>query len=597
MKKSFILFFSIVISHSELSAQMSDWGQSDTISHHTVGPGIFFTELLYPEKPLAIYVITVDLNNPNNTVESYQSNNKVPDRIGESVLQQCQANSYENHRSVMGINHDFYDINGGVAIGTNIRNGEMSHNGEWHDGTLINRSVLTIDTAKRANVLQPAYFTDIRFSNNTRLPIEMINDRADELHSMTTPKNVVLYNRYNGKTLTATGKYIKIRALDKWKFNSSPIRCEVIDIQEKPIQPDQDNYVIRLSGKAVEIFMENAATGDTIYIEQMIRAVGWGAHTNDIIQAFHGYPSIIRRGTLHEGEYNRFDNSTMYPNGRAYEVAPHTMAGMSRDGKMLFFVVVDGRRNGWSIGLNCIETALFMVKLGAYHVINFDGGGSSTMVINETVRNKPSDTAGERNVLNTLQVLSTAPIDHTVQSVSFKRPRISLPEKTSVQLDFFIYNRYDDIIAANSPEGISFKQTNTLNGTISPSGLFTAGEANRSGYVIATVGRHSDSIWIDVGKESDVAISKIVNSNIGKLICVPTLIKEEALISFNVATPSHITISLINMAGIEIEHLVDRFCDKGQFEQRFLRNTHPPGIYLLRLISRSGTQTIKIILL
>ena len=53
-------------------------------------------------------------------------------------------------------------------------------------------------------------------------------------------------------------------------------------------------------------------------------------------------------------------------------------------------LVVDGRSNT-SRGLTLKELATYFLRLGARDAVNFDGGGSSVMVINGEVVNKPSD--------------------------------------------------------------------------------------------------------------------------------------------------------------------------------------------------------------
>jgi exopolysaccharide biosynthesis protein len=53
------------------------------------------------------------------------------------------------------------------------------------------------------------------------------------------------------------------------------------------------------------------------------------------------------------------------------------------------------------------EIANMMRKLGAWQAMNFDGGGSTTMVIDGAVVNKPSDKEGERAVGNALLVVKT----------------------------------------------------------------------------------------------------------------------------------------------------------------------------------------------
>jgi hypothetical protein len=59
---------------------------------------------------------------------------------------------------------------------------------------------------------------------------------------------------------------------------------------------------------------------------------------------------------------------------------PRSAAGISASGKYLYMLVIDGRRTG-SIGSTEKETALVLQALGSYDGINFDGGGSSALVI------------------------------------------------------------------------------------------------------------------------------------------------------------------------------------------------------------------------
>ncbi|NDU73892.1 phosphodiester glycosidase family protein [Actinomadura sp. DSM 109109] len=88
--------------------------------------------------------------------------------------------------------------------------------------------------------------------------------------------------------------------------------------------------------------------------------------------------------------------------------APRTAAGVSRDGRHLYLVVVDGRseRSG---GVTVAELASLLGRAGARDAVNLDGGGSSTLVTRSpgeasvAVRNAPSD-GTERAVANGIGV-------------------------------------------------------------------------------------------------------------------------------------------------------------------------------------------------
>ncbi len=83
---------------------------------------------------------------------------------------------------------------------------------------------------------------------------------------------------------------------------------------------------------------------------------------------------------------------------------PRTAVGYSRDRKTMWLVVVDGRSVA-SVGMTAVELAAALKKLGAWDAMNFDGGGSTTMVVNGKVVNTPTDPTGEREVGNALLVV------------------------------------------------------------------------------------------------------------------------------------------------------------------------------------------------
>jgi hypothetical protein len=68
---------------------------------------------------------------------------------------------------------------------------------------------------------------------------------------------------------------------------------------------------------------------------------------------------------------------------------PRTAIGIKPNGCWVF-VVVDGRQETFSIGMTIEELSIFMQSLGCEYALNLDGGGSSTMVFMDEVKNAPS---------------------------------------------------------------------------------------------------------------------------------------------------------------------------------------------------------------
>jgi exopolysaccharide biosynthesis protein len=78
------------------------------------------------------------------------------------------------------------------------------------------------------------------------------------------------------------------------------------------------------------------------------------------------------------------------------ERAPRAVVAIDREGRTLFFLVCDGRRPDYSMGLTHHEIAQVLLKRGAWNALVLDGGGSATLVMRDSdgkVRlvSRPSD--------------------------------------------------------------------------------------------------------------------------------------------------------------------------------------------------------------
>jgi exopolysaccharide biosynthesis protein len=75
--------------------------------------------------------------------------------------------------------------------------------------------------------------------------------------------------------------------------------------------------------------------------------------------------------------------------------------------KSILFVAIDGRNEN-ALGMNLEETQLFLLKLNCKNAINLDGGGSTTLWIDngkiKGILNNPSDKEGERPVSNIILI-------------------------------------------------------------------------------------------------------------------------------------------------------------------------------------------------
>lgn len=83
-------------------------------------------------------------------------------------------------------------------------------------------------------------------------------------------------------------------------------------------------------------------------------------------------------------------------------IHPRSATGITADGRLLL-VVVDGRQPH-SRGVYLEELATIMRDLGAVQAMNLDGGGSSALVVDGKLFNRPSGTSVEREIASAILV-------------------------------------------------------------------------------------------------------------------------------------------------------------------------------------------------
>jgi hypothetical protein len=104
------------------------------------------------------------------------------------------------------------------------------------------------------------------------------------------------------------------------------------------------------------------------------------------------WPPVSAAGifTAVSGSYpilvNHVNLGSLYANDRDFihRTNPRTVFGITPDGRTLYLVAIDGRQAGYSIGANDFESASWLAFLGCSDGVNMDGGGSTTMVIEDS---------------------------------------------------------------------------------------------------------------------------------------------------------------------------------------------------------------------
>jgi exopolysaccharide biosynthesis protein len=92
-----------------------------------------------------------------------------------------------------------------------------------------------------------------------------------------------------------------------------------------------------------------------------------------------------------------------------FDTARHPRTMIGEGGGAIWLVTIDGRQPTLSLGMTFAEMKRLARRLGMRSALNLDGGGSTTMVVNGSVVNHPSDAAGPRAVSDAVLVLPRKP--------------------------------------------------------------------------------------------------------------------------------------------------------------------------------------------
>ena len=121
------------------------------------------------------------------------------------------------------------------------------------------------------------------------------------------------------------------------------------------------------------------------------------AETWEVDDAIHAGPVLI-----HDGKIRVTSNEEVFFGSTIPDIHPRTAAGYRNSGELVL-LVVDGRQVD-SRGVDLQELAILMRDLGCVEAINLDGGGSSAMVVDGKLLNRPAGTTSQREVMSAIAV-------------------------------------------------------------------------------------------------------------------------------------------------------------------------------------------------
>jgi hypothetical protein len=364
-----------------------------------LAPGVSYSQFTDPRGPWAFNLVRVDLRRADIEVRNARAFDQLKGR--ERVTDMVRRVNTTGVRVLAAVNADFF----------NLESGENENNqviaGEWWKALKVTDSPYDtydnahvqfgIDAARRP--LLDRFILDGRaWDRGVMTPIITVN-----FNPSGKPEGTALYTwRFGAATPRDTARRTAeapLIAAGKRGDTLLFVRRGAVSTSSGSNIPDGGAVLAAYGSGLRAEEVQKMGDGDTVKVLlATLPRIPRGAAPAMIIG---GWPRILRDGESVAGESATIEG-TLSRNAEARH--PRTAVGFSRDSSTLFVLTVDGRSEN-SGGMTLVELASVMRELGAWQAMNFDGGGSTTMVVDGRVVNHPSDKEGERAVGNALLVV------------------------------------------------------------------------------------------------------------------------------------------------------------------------------------------------
>ncbi len=309
--------------------------------------GLIYTKFLRNNEdgPLTAYFLEIDPK-AGFAIKPMLAQDKI---IGREALSAMTA----RNRAVAAVNSSYFSESGELLGFTKI-------DGEVASTTYIKRGALGINADETFFTGQVAYSGTVT-ANGRKLYLSGVNCERGE-------NGLVVYNKFFGPS-TGTNVYGREYAVKDGV---------VVAIYPNNAPLTSDVKVVSAHGASAAA-LADIRIGDPIRIQEDAGSV-W----DEARYAVGVGPLLVQDGRVHltTGE-EQFGSDVAY--GRA----PRTAVGVMANGHLLFGIV-DGRQPH-SIGCTLGEMASLMREFGAVEAVNFDGGGSTEMIVKNQIVNRPSD--------------------------------------------------------------------------------------------------------------------------------------------------------------------------------------------------------------
>ncbi|HVF18744.1 MAG TPA: phosphodiester glycosidase family protein [Mycobacteriales bacterium] len=362
-----------------------------------LAPGVTFRQITDLTIPLSAQVVTIDLT-AASTIDTALATEQLAGVEGTSSIA-------GRHDALVAINGDFA-LSSGRPVHIHAEDGRLVQ-GEQTAGRAF--AVTRDETTAYAGFPKPVIAVD---APTGRQPIARVNSGAPGFDDVVeyTPEGGEL-ERPSGNGCSVRMRSTSLPRLDVTGAVEQSQQVDTLQCDGNPIPDGAGDILSAVIGGSKEAFIRTLVPGQALTHRWSL--AGWPG----VYDAVGGNPTLIENGVI---------MPSVDGTGSFFARNPRTAVGFA-PGKVLF-AVVDGRQPGHSVGMTLRELANFFLELGARSALNLDGGGSSTMVVNGRIANRPSD-GSERGVANALLLLRGA--DPGEQTAAVPAVRVAQPRAAS----------------------------------------------------------------------------------------------------------------------------------------------------------------------
>lgn len=436
---------------------------ADTLIRRQVGPGMMNTIVRIPDWPLNIYVVEVDLNDPNNRVETTYAYNTLgkTEKLADAVVRHrtptkrpiaaCNANFWVVSGSLTAFENGF-PLGGVVCNDTTVVNDNNTYD-TWCGGPQNNGTAAI--TQDKTIVMGRVKWSGFINSDKFAQPLEFhnVNRRAVTgeicLYGPPYTRTRKFENQWVDYNTRGNNKsdnyYLTLVEGNEWKTNA-PMKFRIDSIYKSKDTRTLGPFdaCLTVTGDANKAIMDALVVGDVIEVTSAWMPLDADANVipaTQIENLVTGNATIMHNGQLTARNIEDGYNITEYS---------RTCYGTSADGKHLYLLVIDksvskvyGRSTGCTTTVAC--EILQQMCPDVSEIVNMDAGGSAEMLVQGKIINTTTE-GTPRGVACGWMVEAIGEEDNEVASIAFDQFRLDVPEFATAVPRILGYNKIGELV-------------------------------------------------------------------------------------------------------------------------------------------------------